>query len=262
MRPKKYHSEEERRTVRLAQMKAYRERNKGKSHKKKGKSKSWLSGLAKQLDSVSASTTGTTVSSEDQTPPDRPGEPFADLPPLDLPGTSAGSAGSEEKPEGSPTPEGATSTPSPEAQKSKVDEKQAFLNTEQLAEMAEGMVKQGTLKLGEYAVARGFFALGEFFADLAGKSAAIIVRANAAKLDIAPEEAAAWIVVGVAGTNGVQAFRAYRADRLKEEEKKNEPARAPAQPQQQHVNGAPAEPYPRPEKVDDSTIVLRPGALV
>lgn len=258
-RRSKYKSEEEAKAAQRAQQKAWRAAN---GRKKGGKGKSWLNSLAKKLDAASETTGSTVSSAEDATPPDRPGEPFADLPPLDLPGTSAESAPSEEKPDGSSEPTADTSSPkaSADSTKARVEEKQAFLNTEQIAEMAEGMVKQGTLKLGEYAAERGFFALGEFFAELAGKSAAIIVRANATKWDVAPEEAAAWVVVGVAGTNSVQAFRAYRADRLKEEEAKHAaPAVKPA-----HVNGAaPVQPEPpRQQPPNEERIIVRPGSLV
>lgn len=229
--------------------------------KKKGKPKSWLNQLAKKMDAV-GETAAPAMPVEDATPPDRPGEPFADLPPLDLPGSAPAADSTSESTQTDQPPSSDATAPSADSAKSKADEKQAFLNTEQLAEMVEGMVAQGTLKLGEYAAARGFFALGDYFAMLAGKSAAIIVRANATRLDIAPEEAAAWIVVGVAGTNGVQAFRAFRAERKAEEEKKHEPVRATA-PAPQHVNGAAAPERPPVRRpFDEKQIVLRPGALV
>jgi len=256
-RPKKYHTEEERKAAKRRE----RERWNEKRRKGGGKSrpKSWIKNMEAKLDAA-METTGTAVSSEDQTPPDRPGEPFADLPPLDLPGTSAGSAESPETPGASQEGQEGTSSPKETPKADKADA--AFINTEVMQQMAEDMIYRGTMALGVYAAERGQPALGEFWCRIAGKAAAVLVKAHAKDLNIDDETGSAYVVLGVAGVNGVQAFRAYKIEKQKEQEAKEIHA-APAKPPQ-HVNGAAThgEPPPEQRRPDEAKIVLRPGALV
>lgn len=183
-----------------------KERRRGQKRGKKV-GKSWLKTVEKKLEDAAELEV-------DETPPDRPGEPFADLGPIELPS----SAPNQTEESADSASESASTSPSSETESTAATSgasggtkaKDPFLGTEELAKMAAEMIEQGVLGLGQYAAERGMFALGEPFAKIAGASAAIIVKANATRWDVAPEEAAAWVLAGVVGFNGTQAFRAYQ----------------------------------------------------
>lgn len=222
-RPKKYHSEEERKA-------AKRENRKRSRAKKKGVPASWLKTVSEKLSEAA----GDVVPPKDETPPERTGEPFADLPPLDLPNTSAptestDATDSQDSSVASDAPKTDTPKPEPEIK----------LDTKELQQMAEGAAYATVMVLGKFAADRGYFALGEPFAKMAGQAARIIISARAAELGISSEEAAAWVLGGVVGVNATQAGRAWYEEYKKkaDEERARFDARRAAANAQRQQNG-------------------------
>jgi hypothetical protein len=201
---------------------------------------SWLKKLTGKLEeSVEAPSEPT----ESAPLPETPGEPFADLPKVSLPGSD--SATPDETASVGTSSEG-TSTASAEASApsgstSDDDKPRIEVDNKELAKMAGEMVKGATLAAGAYAAERGFFAWGPDMADIAGKAAAVIVRAHATRLDISSEEGAAYVILGITGTNGVQAFRAYLDEKRKKDEAKAHEKRAAGAvvARAVHANGVP-----------------------
>jgi hypothetical protein len=226
--------------------------------KSKGGS-SWLKSFAGKLEE--------SVSDEPTEPGETKGEPFADLPKVTLPtaapvegGASSDSSETPGQSEGSSESSATARTEAPsssDSAKPKID-----LDNKELAKMAGEMVKGATLAMGAYAAERGFFAFGGEMADIAGKAATIIVRAQATRLEIDSEEGAAYIIMGITGTNAVQAGRAYLDEKRKAEEKKANEQRAAVAVRTQHqaVNGQPVPDGARGEppirRVDASSPVV------
>jgi hypothetical protein len=212
---------------------------------KKGKPKSWIKSLEKKLAAVGEQDEELlSIASRDsaEVPPQRKGEPFADLPPLDMPNAPSSDA---ETAEGSPTSETATpDTPTDSKEttsstSSGTSTEKKIFDTAQLEMMAEQAAFGATMALGKFAAERNYFALGEPFAKLAGIAAGVLIKVHAVKVGISDEEAAAWVCFGIVGFNGVQAGRAaYKEMKRKEEEKKRERASAVGRVEQQRqANG-------------------------
>lgn len=219
-RPKKYHSEEARKEAQRAAKRKYKAKlaavggtSSGPSDTKPREPKSWVKKLERKLE---------VVGTDDNAPmPERAGEPFADLPPLDLPASPSdvptGDAAANDSASDAGNASNASSpTPSPEAggktRGAGTKTESEIFDTAQLEAMATQIAHDGVMMLGQYAAERKYFALGEPFAKLAGVAAGVLVRVHAKNVGISDEEAAAWVLGGVVGVNGVQAFRAYRAE--------------------------------------------------
>jgi len=222
--------------------------------------KSWVKSLEKKLEAVGET--------KDEKPSERAGEPFADLPPLDLPA----SAPVAEEPADAPSSTDGASTESGEAassekKKAAKGDSQIF-DTEQLELMATQLAHDATMVLGEYASSRGYFAFGEPFAKLAGIAAGVLVKVHATKVGISDEEAAAWVLGGIVGTNGVQAFRASRSEKAqKEKEEANGRARAAQTTERQHAaNGTTVDPIQQAQRASEQRaaegLVRSAGAIV
>lgn len=229
-RPKKYHSEEERKAARKAQKKAARAKRKG--------AKSWLGIVEKKLADVAD---GVIPEPKDETPPERSGEPFADLPPLDLP-SSTPTAQDADKQSGSTsdsTNPSESSADATNASKPAASTPEIVFESEELQQMAEQMAYGATMALGTFAAERGYFALGEPFAKMAGQAARIIIKARAQEMGISSEEAAAWVLGGIVGVNATQAGRAWYAEyeKKKKEERMSHDAQRAAAEQRRQQNG-------------------------
>ncbi len=248
-RPPKYKNEAERQAARAARRKSSR------------KPQSVASILGAKIEAATEAASDALV--DDELPTPKGGEPFADLPPLDLPSTSDSDSSSSSNP-------GAEGAASSETEKAASDEKKEepkpdapkkpTFETKELAKMAEAMIYDVTVKTGAIAAAAGFFAWGEDMARIAGQSAALVVMSYSAKMDAPPEEVAAYIVLGITGTNAVQAFRAYKAEQETKKAVERKPdvqPVAPAVPQHAHANGSPVGPARRPDQPLDPKERLR-----
>lgn len=226
------------------------------TYKPRGKAKgqSWLRTVAKKMSEAEEAVSPTTDA------PPSPGEPFADLPPIEVPGTSSDDAPGAGDSSGQAGDDSATAT-APNAGPATSSGKRAptgsaaadlGIGTEELAAMLGDAAEQYVTLTGAYAAERGFLAFGGPFAKIAGASVRVIVKSQAATLEIDPAEAAAWIAASIIGGNSVQAMRAYKDEQKKQEEAKtNERAQrsAPAT-----ANGV-KRPDPRP--VDAEVLAVR-----
>jgi hypothetical protein len=207
----------------------------------------------------------------EELPTEGKGEPFADLPKVQLPGPSAnaeGEGGSGQSEGGgtsetNPSPSTDAASASTEKTSSSDSKPSIDIDNKELAKMAGEMVRGATLALGAFAAERGFFAFGDDMAKIAGTAASVIVRAQATRLEIDSEEGAAYIIMGITGTNAVQAGRAYLDEKRKKEEMRANEQRAAAAIRTQHqaVNGTapPGEPRGEPaplRRVDASSPVV------
>ncbi len=177
----------------------------------KSSPKSWVKQLSTRLEAVAEPED---ADEGDAPLPERPGEPFADLPPLDLPASPG--APSEDAPADSSAEGAATSTgepkPSPSGDTSKGSAKETkgkVFDSEVLQKMAYSLGVSYMKLTGEYASARGYFAFGEDIAKVVGMACSVIVQKNAEKLEIDDEEGAAYVVALFGGANGVSAGMAY-----------------------------------------------------
>lgn len=172
------------------------------------------------------------------------GEPFQDLQPVTL-GGSADATEADTSTKETSTESGNASAASDASTESLPEESskqpRVTVDNKDLAKMAGAAVEKATLAAGAYAVQRGYFAFGPDMAEIAGQAAAIIVKAQATRLDISSEEGAAYIILGITGTNGVQAFRAYLDEKRKKEATDATQRRAEqaARIQHQQANGVP-----------------------
>jgi hypothetical protein len=201
----------------------------GGSNRKKGKPKSWVKSLEKKLEAV-ASDAG-----QSERPPERSGEPFADLPPLDLPPGEPSDASTATE---SPTSENADPTATSETASapsgaSTSTEKQVF-DTETLQKMAYG-IGVGYMKLtSEIAIKGGHMAIGEDMWPIVGMACSVLVKKNAEKFAIDDETGSLYVIGIMGGFNGVQAVRTVIDERKrKEEEQKRERASAAGRAEQQ-----------------------------
>lgn len=219
-RPKKYKTEEERKKASREAHARWRAKQKGEAPQKtKREPKSWVRRLERKLEAVAQDESS-------EAPSTRSGEPFADLPPLpsmpasDAPTDGAGSTGSAEdasatSSDGSATPSQEVSGASSSGKTNSPKGEGEIFDTQQLEAMATQIAHDGVMMMGAYASERGYFALGEPFAKLAGVAAGVLVRVHAKNVGISDEEAAAWVLGGIVGTNGVQCFRAWREEQEK-----------------------------------------------
>ncbi len=245
---KKYATEAQRLEAIKETKRKWREKQKGKpgAAASARQPKSWVGALGKKLQAV-----GEDIAPEEaERPPERPGEPFADLPPLDLPtsptsGQPSGSGEDGQSP--SSTDANASSAGAGEVSesnastsgKSAANDNRKVFDSSQLELMATQLAHDAVMGLGGYAAERGFFALGEPFAKLAGIAAGVLVKVHAKNVGIDDEEAAAWILGGVLGVNAGQAFRAKLEEDKKKKEAKVNDIRSAVDKQQaeRHVNG-------------------------
>jgi hypothetical protein len=207
---------------------------------------SWLNKITGKLDdALSESTAAPTLATPtvefapvsiapDELPPSNPGDPFADLPRLDLPNTAP------------PSGDAPTDADAPSDTGKATEAKIEFSNDELVA-IAENLVTDAMNASAAYCNERGFFAIGGPFSKIVGKAAGVIVKAQATKMEVDSEEGAAWILALAGGTNGVQCFRAYQADRKKAETTNGKPsAQAPQQPTGAPGSVSPIRPAPEP----------------
>ena len=220
-RKPKYKTDAERHAAHLESKKRSRAKKKGHVN--------WVKSLGKKLEAV--------ANDGEDKPPETSGSPFADLPPLDIP-----SPPEEPTSEGDAPPAAATSessAPSADAESSASSSPKnagKIFDTEQLELMATQLAHDATMTLGLYASERGYFSFGEPFAKLAGIAAGVLVKAHASAVGISDEEAAAWVLGGIIGTNGVQAFRASREEAAqKAKAEANARASSAAKSEQQHA---------------------------
>jgi hypothetical protein len=227
----------------------YAEKKRGAN---KGKGGSWLARVTGKLDAALSETEGTeestpspsaptasfVASSETSIPESKAGDPFADLPTLEDPGASQTTAEDAD-----PTKPGDASNEAASADgvggASKASEPKIEFDNDELVAIAETMVTDAMNLSAKYCADRGFFAIGGPFAKIVGKAAGVIVKSQATKLEIDSEEGAAWILAIAGGTNGVQTFRAYRAEQKASEERAANERRAASNQQRavQAVNG-------------------------
>jgi hypothetical protein len=230
-RKPKYKSDEDRKAAAAQYQRERRARMKERKAapvQAKTKSKGNPSWLKKLTGKLEESVEPPSEPTESAPLPETPGEPFADLPKVTLPGASPesetdGTASADTPSAGNPT---ASAEAGPTSSSTDDDKPRIEVDNKELAKMAGEMVKGATLAAGAYAAERGFFAWGPDMADIAGKAAAVIVRAHATRLDISSEEGAAYVILGITGTNGVQAFRAYLDEKRKKDEAKAHEKRA------------------------------------
>jgi len=214
---------------------------------RKRKPKSWVKSLTAKLSDAAE---------PDDAPPNTPGEPFADLPPLDM-----GPAPEATDPAAAPTEAaGDTSTSAPN-DTAKDSPKSKLFETTQLQGMAHGFVKDGTLALGKFAMDRGFIAFGEEFAEAAGISAAYLIKLHAAEMEIDDEKAAIYTIGIVSGGNLFQFARAYYAE-LEAKKKARANATNGKPPDAATASGpvpAVANPIPESKPIPDDQRLTRPG---
>ncbi len=220
-RKPKFKTEAERKAHQAEYQRQYRAKHrKGSDASPKAAPKSWVKSLTRKLEAVA---TEGGPGSASEPPPERKGEPFADLPPLDMPApepadASTESADSTTSASDAPSEsEGSAPTPTPSGQKSSQKPEAEIFDTKQIEAMATQLAHDGVMMLGAFASERGFFALGEPFAKMAGVAAGVLVRVHAKNVGISDEEAAAWVLGGIVGVNGVQAARAYSDEQKKKQ---------------------------------------------
>lgn len=207
----------------------------------KTKPASWLKEATRKLEAAAESMG---PDEGEEKPPERSGEPFADLPPLDLPSTPESPAEATATPEDSATDAGRsqtgsasgssadTSSPTP-----KVDPK-AF-DTDMMQKMAYGLGVMYMEKTAEFCAERKFFAFDASFAPMVGMACSVIVKRNAEKFNVDDEEGAAYVIGIFGGVNGVQAIRAAMEEHNRKKAEIIDVTRtsAAAKQQEQHVNG-------------------------
>lgn len=219
-----------------------RQRHKGK------RPVSWLAGVEKKLEAA--------ANADDDTPTPVGDDPFANLPPVNLPTEPSVSEG--DAPAESPaSTSGEEKTEPGKKPADKSDEPKVFMDTSQLQAMASDMVEAAVMHMGRYAAERGrVMVLGSDFAKLAGMAAAVIVKSRAAELNVSDEDGAAALLLGIAGWNGYQAYMAN----LDEKKAKNAQRRAAGGPggAQQPTNGV-HRPQQRP--VEQPGPVSYPGLV-
>lgn len=202
---------------------------------------SWLKKFAGKLEESVSDAAPTEATPATEMAATTEGEPFADLQPVKL-GGSADATEADTSTKETSTESAAASDASDASTESFQEESskpRVTVDNKDLAKMAGAAVEKATLAAGAYAVQRGYFAFGPDMAEIAGQAAAIIVKAQATRLDISSEEGAAYIILGITGTNGVQAFRAYLEEKRKKEATDAAQRRAEqaARIQHQHTNG-------------------------
>lgn len=200
-RKRLYHTEEERRAAKRASNEKSRAR-------KKGKGKSWLKEVEKRVEAA--------TSDEVETPKGS-GDPFADLPPLDLPSTSPDVASDADGKSSETATDAPGATPD-SSSASESEPKQPIFDTKVIEGMAEEAVEQAVRAMGVYASERGFMALGDPFPRVAGMGARVLIHKYAAATEMSDEDAAVWMLGIPLGFNGVQAGRAWMEEKRKKEE--------------------------------------------